>query len=404
MKKNRLAIFTLVIIIAVITIFSTKNVMAKDEKKVKAAWISTVYNLDYPKTKGIENQKAEFIKVLDNLEKAGINKIVLQVRPKSDALYKSKINPWSDVLTGEQGKDPGYDPLEFMIKETHKRGMTFHAWLNPYRITTVGDDLNVLSKDHLAYNHPEYTIIHDAPGGKKAICYNPELEEVKVHIEETVEEIINNYDVDGIHFDDYFYPSNFPLPEGESLDGQIANKRREDVNDMVKRVSNVIKKGGKEIKFGISPMGIWKNNSSDKTGSNTNGMQSYYHVYADTRTWIKNGWIDYVVPQIYWETGHKLADYEELVRWWNKEVNNTGVELYIGHGIYKEQVAREIDKQINILDKYKNVKGSYFFSMRDITENKMGVRDKLINLDNKVEKNPFTNPFKRIGISSDYKR
>lgn len=381
-KKVTWLIFILTLIICI-----NNKVYANDD--VRAVWISTVYNLDYPKTKGVANQKEEYIKLLDKLQETGINKVVVQVRPKADALYSSKINPWSDVLTGVQGMYPGYDPLEFMVEEAHKRGMSFHAWLNPYRITTSGTNLEDLSFNHLARKHPEYTITHSIGNGKEALCYNPALTKVKEHIADTVEEIILNYDVDGIHFDDYFYPANYPLPEGETIDGIIADKRREHVNDMVEMVSDRIKKSGKKVKFGISPMGIWKNKSMDITGSNTNGKQSYYHVYSDTRKWIKDGLIDYVVPQIYWEIGHSLADYKTLVAWWNTEVNNTGVDLYIGQGIYKDIVSKEIDKQLELNKKYKNIKGSFFFSMRDITNNRMGVQDKLrqqFNIVNKEEK------------------
>ena len=268
---------------------------------VRAVWISTVYNLDYPSTKNNEQaQKQEFIQILDTLQGIGINTVVVQVRPKADALYASTINPWSDVLTGTQGKNPGYDPLSFMIEEAHKRNMSIHAWLNPYRVTTSGTDLSTLSLTHPARLNPSWVITHN-----NALYYNPEVSEVKQHIVDTVVEIVKNYDVDGIHFDDYFYPSNYPLPTGETKDGVVANMRRSHVNDMISKVGAAIKKTNPKVVFGVSPSGIWKNDLSDITGSNTSGSESYYSVYADTRTWIQNEWIDYVVPQIYWETDRK---------------------------------------------------------------------------------------------------
>ncbi|MGL4345322.1 MAG: family 10 glycosylhydrolase [Cellulosilyticaceae bacterium] len=342
---------------------------------MRAVWISTVYNLDYPSASNKGNawaQKQEFIQILDKLQEIGINTVVMQVRPKSDALYASAINPWSDVLTGVQGKYPGYDPMAFMIEETHKRGMAFHAWLNPYRVTTSGVDINQLSSTHPARLNPDMVLVHN-----NALYYNPERADVKQHIVDTVQEIVRNYDVDGIHFDDYFYPSGYPLPTGETKDGWAANSRRAHVNDMVKQVSEGIKQMDSSVLFGISPGGIWKNTLSDFTGSNTNGSESYYSVYADTRTWIQNEWIDYVVPQIYWETGHKLADYETLVDWWHNEVLGTNVSLYIGQGIYKDAVAKEIDKQLLINQQYPEVKGSFYFSLKDLLNNRMGCKDQI---------------------------
>lgn len=332
------------------------------KEEMRAVWIATVSNIDFPKVKdNAAMQQAEFIQKLDELEDMGINTVMVQVRPKADALYYSAINPWSDVLTGVQGKYPGYDPLAFMIEEVHKRGMEIHAWLNPYRITSSGTDLSALSEGHPARLNPSWVMTYN-----NALYYNPEVEGVKQHIEDTIEEIIRNYNVDGIHFDDYFYPSGYPLPAGEGPDGVVADSRREHVNEMVRRVSEVIEQVDPEVEFGISPMGIWKNNNTDPTGSATGGSQSYYTVYADTRTWIQNEWIDYVVPQIYWETTHKTANYETLVSWWANEVKGTDVKLYIGQGIYKDTVAKELTKQLDINKRYKQVEGSVYFSLKDL--------------------------------------
>ena len=352
---------------------------ATNEDDMRGVWISTVYNLDYPSTKNnITSQQNEFIEKLDQLQAIGINTVFVQVRPKADALYASSINPWSDVLTGVQGKNPGYDPMAFMIEETHKRGMEFHAWLNPYRVTTTGTDLTALSTNHPARLNPSWIFSYN-----NALYYNPELEEVKQHIVDTVKEIVTYYDVDGIHFDDYFYPSSYPLPSGEGKDGAVANARREAINDMVKRVGQSIKTlnstYNKSVKFGISPPGIWKNSSSDVTGSNTSGRESYYAVFADCRTWIQNEWIDYIAPQIYWQTGHSKADYETLVKWWSNEVKGTKVKLYIGQGIYTDAVATEIDTQLAINKKYSEVNGSIYFSLKDLLNNRQSCKDKITN-------------------------
>lgn len=342
---------------------------------MRAVWVSTVYNMDYPSVESRNNpekQKEEYIQLLDRLQELGMNTVFVQVRPKADALYKSSINPWSDILTGTQGKDPGYDPMAFMIEETHKRGMEFHAWLNPYRVTTSGTNINALAQNHPARLNPNWVISYD-----NRLYYNPALPEVQQHIADTVAEIVMKYDVDGIHFDDYFYPSNYPLPAGEGKDGAVANSRRQDINQMVQKVYKTIKKIDSSVDFGISPIGIWKNQSSDPEGSLTSGGEGYYSVFADAKAWTQNGWIDYIVPQIYWEIGHAKADYATLVEWWANAVRGTNVKLYIGQGIYKDEIASTITKNLSVNRKYFNVKGNAYFSLRDLLANRQGVAESI---------------------------
>jgi len=349
-----------------------QEVYAADAKEMRAVWISTVYSADYPSvTNDAEAQKNEFIQKLDKAREMGLNTVVVQVRPKGDALYESELNPWSAVLTGVQGVDPGYDPMAFMIQETHKRGMEFHAWMNPYRITTSGTDVSALSADNMARQHPDWILTYNG-----AMYYNPAKEEVREYICDSVAEIVKNYDVDAIHFDDYFYPSNYPLPEGEDRDGAVAAERRGHVDDLIKQVHQTIQRTDGSVDFGISPMGIWKNSTSDSTGSATRGTEGYYSVYGDAKKWVENGWVDYIVPQIYWEQGNAYADYETLVRWWSDVVQGTDVKLYIGHGIYKDVVAAEIVEELEVNEDY-NVDGSFFFSLRDILSNRQGCYDAL---------------------------
>lgn len=387
MKKIITILLTLIMIISSFTI----NVFAEpNSKEMRAVWITTVYNSDFPSTstKGnAEAQKQELIKKLDTLKSAGINTVIFQVRPKGDALYQSNINSWSDVLTGTQGLYPGYDPLQFAIEEAHKRGMELHAWLNPYRVTTWGTDTSVLSANHPARLHPEWLIESNS-----ALYYNPDLTEVKEHIKNTVAEIVQNYNVDGIHFDDYFYPSNYPLPEGETRDGAVANARRQNVDEMVAMVYNTIKSIKPSVVFGISPTGIWKNNTSDPTGSATKGQECYYSVFSDVRSWIKSGTVDYIVPQIYWETGNSAADYETLVKWWSNEVSGTNIKLYIGQALYKDVVANQIDTQLKINEKYPQVSGSFFFSAKDIFDNRQGCTDKITAYYNSSSSTNTTTP------------
>ncbi len=360
------------------------NIAYADQKGMNAAWITTVYNSDWPSKKNNpEAQKQQMRDILDNLKDTGINTVMFQARPKGDALYNSNINPWSDILTGQQGKNPGYDPLAFVIEEAHKRGMKVHAWLNPYRVTTSGTDLGVLSESNPARQHPDWTLTHNG-----RIYFNPELPQVKQLIYDTVGEIVKNYNVDGIHFDDYFYPVNYPLPEGEGRDGNVANSRRNNINEMVVGVKNTIKGIKPQVEFGVSPSGIWKNKSSDRNGSDTRGKESYYSDYADTVGWIKNNYVDYIVPQLYWQIGYEIADYSKLVSWWSNQVKGSNVNLYIGQGIYKygqetyngENVAKEIDKQLNLNKQYSEIKGSVFYSTSDIISNREGCRDKIKNI------------------------
>ncbi len=347
-------------------------------KEMRAAWISTVYNMDWPKTKNnISKQKQEYIEMLDKLKGIGINTVVFQVRPKSDALYNSSINPWSDVLTGTQGKNPGYDPLAFAIEESHKRGMEIHAWFNPYRVTTSGTDINKLASNNQARLHQDWLLEYNS-GSNKALMYNPGLPEVRKHIVDTVSEVVRNYNVDGIHFDDYFYRDGMDDDDTYKKYGNGLNKgdwRRENVNTLLREVKSAIKLIKPNVEFGVSPSGIWKNKSSDPTGSDTRGFEHYSKSYADSRTWIREGLIDYIVPQIYWTIGYSAADYSKLVSWWSNEVKGYNVDLYIGQGVYRQggsdslNIASEIKQQINLNRKYSEVKGSMYFSTRDILKN-----------------------------------
>ena len=210
--RNILSLFLSIIIILSTGINFKIDATSND---FQAAWLTTAWSVDWPKTKNNPSaQKQELIEILDTLKDTGINTIMFQVRPYGDAMYKSNINPWSKELTGVQGKDPGYDPLAFVIQEAHKRGIKVHAWLNPYRVISSGTDINVLTSNHPARKNPSLLI--ENRGG---MYYNPELQQVKDLISDTVGEIVSNYDIDGIVFDDYFYPTDYPLPQGEGKDG-----------------------------------------------------------------------------------------------------------------------------------------------------------------------------------------
>ncbi len=353
-------------------VFAVMNTTAfADAKEMRGAWISTVWNLDWP-TVGSRNnqaqQKQEFITLLDKLQATGLNSVIVQVRPKGDALYNSSLNPWSDILTGTQGKNPGYDPLAFMIEETHKRGMEFHAWFNPYRITTSGTDVNALASNNMARKNPSWAIAYN-----NALYYDPGNPQVVNYLVETVAEVVKNYKVDGIHFDDYFYPSkSFNDDTSYSKYGNGINKddwRRANVNALIQKVYTKINSINSSVSFGVSPRGIWKNASSDPAGSATNGGQSYYDIYCDSVAWIKNGWVDYINPQIYWTFENSAAPYGTLVDWWAKQVKGTNVKLYIGHDVSKTEVANQIEKQVNYSRGNSEVDGNIYFRAKFISEN-----------------------------------
>lgn len=348
----------------------------------RGLWVATVVNIDYPKkaTTDSEILKSEAIEILNYAKNTGFNAVFLQVRPSGDALYKSKYYPWSKYLTGKQGVAPsgGFDPLDFWISEAHKRGLELHAWINPYRVTkkSAGEpnhDFASLDSTNPAVKNPGWAVKHSDGN----IYLNPGIPEARQLIINGVLEIIDNYSVDGIHFDDYFYPDkSFNDKEtykkynttGKTLD----NWRRDNVNKLVKDVSAAIKNTGKSnIRFGISPFGIWANKSSTPKGSDTKGLESYSSHYADSLYWINNKLIDYIVPQIYWHIGYSIADYKKLSKWWENAVSGTNVDLYIGHAAYKAENSdsnspwygtSEIERQLFLNDTSKIIKGSVFFN------------------------------------------
>lgn len=354
----------------------------------RGLWVSTVVNIDYP-IKATTNSgilKSEALTILDYAKSTGFNAVFLQVRPTADAFYQSKVFPWSKYLTGKQGAAPtdGFDPLEFWVAEAHKRGLELHAWINPYRVTkrSAGEpihDLESLHSSNPALKNPGWVVTH--PDGN--LYFNPGIPEVRQLIIEGVLEIAENYDVDGIHFDDYFYPDkNFndsdTYKKYNNSNKSLDDWRRDNVNTLVREVSATIKStGNNNIRFGISPFGIWANKSSHPLGCETNGLQSYYSHYADSLYWIDNSLIDYILPQIYWNIGYSIADYKKLVLWWENAVRNSNVDLYIGHAAYKSNNPNpsspwhgtaEIERQLKLNKNSDTVKGSVFFTYNEMAK------------------------------------
>ena len=390
------------------------------KRQFRAAWVATVHNLDMPATASREEFQHEFGRILDTFQEWNMNALIFQIRPTLDAFYPSQINPWSHFLTGTQGADPGWDPLEWMIAQTHGRGMEFHAWLNPYRVTAANyrwlpvpgytsaqiiamgtaelvrtlNAVGMLADNNFAVLHPEYVYRFNG-----RLYLDAGFPAVRRHVVDTIVEVIENYDVDAIHFDDYFYPyragalvfgmanedrvaferyglGSFPdTPEG------IEAWRRENNTDLVRGVRAAIsaenERSGRAIQFGISPFGIWEHRQNDSRGSNTpTGSARTFsgQVFADTYLWVREGLIDYVIPQIYWSFDQGAAPYAELVRWWASLVEGTNVNLYIGHANYKHldnaafepawMNPEEIVNQLRYNQLHPQVGGSAFFRFR----------------------------------------
>ncbi|MFK4301031.1 MULTISPECIES: family 10 glycosylhydrolase [unclassified Paenibacillus] len=365
-------------------------VQVKASTSMRGAWISTI-NGDWPSSaarSSTEKQKQEFTKMLDDLQGMGINAVFVQVRASGDALYPSNLVPWSKYLTNTQGKNPGYDPLKFMISESHKRGMEFHAWFNPFRANSTGTTSG-LAANHVANQHPDWIVKNGSQ-----LYINPGIPAARQHVIAAIMEVVDGYDIDGVHLDDYFYPYSGTFDDDATFQAYNANKisnkgdwRRDNVNSFVRDLGKSIHASKSKVQFGISPFGVWRNKSQDLTGSDTKaGVTAYDTTFADVRTWINKGWIDYVAPQIYWSIGFPAAGYDKLVAWWSNEVKNSDVKLYIGHSPYKIgtpekgwQSAEELIKQLKLNENYNQIKGDIYFSAQHLRKNPYGLIQLLQN-------------------------
>ncbi|MEV1201587.1 glycoside hydrolase family 10 protein [Microbispora rosea] len=359
------------------------------KRQLRGVWIATVHNLDWPSKPGLspDRQKAEYLKILDNAVKRRLNAVFFQVRPASDAVYRSPLEPWSQWLTGTAGRDPGWDPLPFLVDEAHKRGLQFHAWFNPYRAADSAS--SKLPDGHPARLHPDWIVKHE---GK--LYYNPGLPQVRDWVTKVVTDVVKRYDVDGVHFDDYFYP--YP-GQGTRFADQAAYKkygkgltladwRRRNVNQLVAQVSRAVHTAQPYAAFGISPFGIWRNKAEDPAGSATKGMSAYDSIYADAKAWIKAGSVDYVMPQLYWPRGFAAADYSVLAKWWADAVKGTDVGLYIGQALYRVGTADtpawtkagELPAHLTLNRKYPEIAGDVYFSAAQLVKNPLGVLDRIV--------------------------
>lgn len=365
--------------------------LRQPKREFRAVWIATVANIDWPSSKNLtpDLQRREFIRLLDNLKKNGINCVIVQVRDAADAFYAKSREPWSEWLTGEQGEgpDPAYDPLEFFITEAHKRAMEIHAWINPYR-AVFNTRTSSVNRDHITRKNPGWFFTY---GSIK--LFNPGIPAVRDYIVNVVMDIVKNYDIDGIHMDDYFYPypekglhlgddetfGDFPVGFTDQNDW-----RRNNVNLLIHTLHDSISVAKPWVKFGISPFGTWKDITQDSAGSHTHGMNSFFALYADTRLWVQNGWVDYINPQIYFAPNSHAIPFDTLTRWWNK--NSFGRQVYIGIGAYKIGIDKGswrdpglISAEMDMCRKYPNVSGQVFFSAQSLMADRLGFADTLRN-------------------------
>ena len=356
------------------------------KREFRGAWIQAVNG----QFRGIPTEKLKqtLIDQLNSLQGAGINAIIFQVRPEADALYASQLEPWSRFLTGVQGQAPSpyWDPMQFMIDECHKRGMEFHAWINPYRVKTSLK--SELSPNHLYNIHPEWFVTYN-----NQLFFDPALPESRRHICMVVADIVSRYDVDAIHMDDYFYPypakgMDFPYDASFARYGggftNRADWRRSNVNILIQKIHETIRGLKPWVKFGISPFGIYRNEKNDPLGSKTNGLQNYDDLYADVLLWARNGWVDYNIPQIYWQIGHPAADYETLVKWWAKNTENR--PLFIGQSVMntiqnadpKNPSMNQLPRKMALERAYQTIGGSCQWPASAVVENAGKYRDALV--------------------------
>lgn len=377
-----------------------------ERQQMRGMWLATVANRDWPSAPGrppAEQQK-ELLTLLDAAVTRRLNTVIFQVRPTADALWPSPYEPWAQYLTGTQGRDPGWDPLGFAVREAHRRGLALHAWCNPYRVANHTDP-GRLAASHPARRHPEWVVRY---GGK--LYYNPGLPEVRRFVQDAILDAVRRYPVDGLHFDDYFYP--YPV-SGETFADDAAYRahgagfadraawRRDNIDRLVREVAQRLaadglragtppgaRAEGRRVLFGVSPFAVWRNKATDPAGSDTRaGVQTYDDLYADTRRWVREGWIDYVVPQAYWHLGNAAADYREVVRWWARTVQGTKVQLFVGEALYKAGDAAqpaawrdpaELSRHLTFTRGVPQVGGHIYFSAKEVAADRSGAMARVV--------------------------
>lgn len=368
---------TLVVLLATLVIMSTLPAGAQQKREFRGAWIQCVNGQFLGM--GTQAMQRTLSYQLDELQKDGVNAIIFQVRPECDALYASKLEPWSRFLTGVQGQAPNpyWDPLQWMVEQCHKRGMELHAWINPYRAKTK--NTNLLAPSHITQTHPERTFAYDGQS-----ILNPGLQVNREYICQVVADIVRRYDVDGLHIDDYFYPypvAGATIPDQDLFRqnsnglSNIADWRRYNVNLFMQQLHDTIVSVKPWVKFGVSPFGIYRNKKNAANGSDTNGLQNYDDLYADVLLWVNNGWIDYCVPQLYWQIGHPAADYKTLIEWWNQHASAR--PLFIGEDVERTVKYADTDNpkvnqmpaKFRLHSQMPNVEGTVLWYAKAVVDN-----------------------------------
>lgn len=372
------------------------------KREMRAAWLATYANIDWPANGATTAQEqSTYIQRMDEHRATGMNAVFVQIRSQCDAMYPSAIEPWSRDLTGTQGvaPNPYYDPLEFMITETRKRGMEFHAWFNPYRAlaSATTSNLNALHPSHIINTQPSW-ILDGVTGTTTQKILNPGLPQVWDYVISVVMDVVRRYDVDGIHFDDYFYPNPALTTYNDDAtylaNGRgIATKaewRRSNVDSLIRRLNDSIHSVKPWVKFGISPSGIWLSFANSPTinqsGSNTSSgaTQHYKDLFCNSRLWQQQGWVDYLMPQVYWWMGQTGSDYNNLIPWWNS--NAFSRHMYIGMAGYKVgdnaqgnfgTNNREFPNQIRLNRQNANISGQVIYNTTSLRNNPLGFRDSL---------------------------
>jgi uncharacterized lipoprotein YddW (UPF0748 family) len=354
---------------------------------MRGMWLATVGNRDWPTRAGLRasEQRAELTGHLDTAVRHRLNTVFFQVRPTADALWPSAYEPWSQYLSGSQGRDPGWDPLGTAVEEAHARGLELHAWFNPYRVA-LHDDPSRLVASHPARRNPGWVVPY---AGK--LYYDPGLPEVRAFVQDAMLDAVRKYPVDGVHFDDYFYP--YPVA-GQGFDdagtyrahgagfSDRAAWRRDNIDRLVRETAARVKRIRPTARFGVSPFGVWRNASTDARGSRTTaGVQTYDDLYADTRKWVREGWLDYIVPQLYWHIGQSAADYAKLLPWWAEVARGSRTRLYVGEALYKAgdpaqaaawQDAKELSRHLALAADHPEVRGHVFFAAKDVADDRIG--------------------------------
>lgn len=378
------------ILLALLATVVTAQPPAEVAREFRAAWVATVDNIDFPTKEGLtaEEQKREILSIIELSKRLRLNALIFQVRPMTDAFYRSKLEPWSEFLTGEMGRPQDFDPLEFLVAEAHKRGILVHAWFNPYR--AFHPAAKTISDDHISKTRPDIVRQYG-----RYMWLDPTEPAAREHSLRVIKDVVRGYDIDGVHFDDYFYPyiekdaggNDIPFPDDKNWQayqakgGKLGRSdwRRMHVNNFIAAVGREVKRIKPRVTYGISPFGIWQ--PMPELG--IQGFNSYDGLYADSKKWLQDGTIDYLVPQLYWETARRAQSYPILLEWW-KSQNVKKRHIWPGLATYRigsnpNWTAGELLNQINLTRRSDETLGAVHFSFKSLQNDLGGVQKALID-------------------------